>query len=75
MTEGLALTACGLGLGLGMALLLGPVLESSLHGVGGRDPMTYAMVGALLAGVAALASYLPARRAADVEAAAALRRE
>lgn len=75
MTEGVALAAIGIGVGLAVTFMLARLLESSLHGVGGRDPMTYLMVAALLAGVAALASYLPARRAAGVEAADALRRE
>ena len=75
MGQGLALTAIGIGLGLTLALGLARFLESLLYGVGAADPLTYSVVAGLLAGVAAAASYLPARRAASIEPAIALRRE
>jgi putative ABC transport system permease protein len=44
-----------------------------LIGISGKDPLTFAAVGALLAAVALGASYLPARRASRVDPIAALR--
>lgn len=73
--EGARLTAVGLVLGLGASLLVSRVLASFLFGVGATDPATYAGVAALLAAVALLACYLPARRAAHVDPMAALRSE
>jgi putative ABC transport system permease protein len=75
MGEGLALTVMGMGLGLCLAIVLTRFLGNLLFEVGPFDPSTYALVAALLASVAAVASYLPARRAAMVEPAVALRRE
>jgi ABC-type lipoprotein release transport system permease subunit len=51
------------------------VLSSQLFGVSGRDPLTYAAISAVLAGVALVASWLPARRATRVDPALALRAE
>lgn len=75
MGQGLALTVMGIGLGLALALMLGRFFESLLYSVAATDPTTYSAVAVLLVGVAAAASYLPARRAARVEPAIALRRE
>jgi putative ABC transport system permease protein len=46
-----------------------------VYGVSTRDPLTYAAVALSLVAVAALASWIPAQRAASVEPAVALRRE
>jgi ABC-type lipoprotein release transport system permease subunit len=51
------------------------VLQSLLFGVGARDPLTFVAVAALLGGVAILASWLPARRAARVDPLTAMRAE
>jgi putative ABC transport system permease protein len=67
--------AFGLGAGILAALATSRVLSSALHGVGPRDPATLAAVVVVLAAAAALASYLPARRAARVDPMTALRNE
>jgi predicted permease len=69
----LALT--GVGAGLVLASLVTRALSKLLFGVGARDPMTLAVVSALLILVALLASFLPARRAARVDPMVALRYE
>ena len=71
--RGLALTAAGLAIGLGGALMLTQLMSGVLYGVKATDPATFAGVAALLLGVAALASWIPARRAASVDPVEALR--
>jgi ABC-type antimicrobial peptide transport system permease subunit len=73
--EGLALTALGAGLGIVAALAAGSVVASLLFGVTPRDPITLAGVVVVLAAVAMLASWLPARRAARVDPLVAMRGE
>jgi putative ABC transport system permease protein len=75
LRQGLGLVASGLLLGLALAVVLRRVLASLLFGVSPTDPPTLAAVGVLLALVAALACWLPARRAAAVAPAVALRHE
>jgi ABC-type antimicrobial peptide transport system permease subunit len=65
----------GIVLGLVTASLLAPVVESLLVGVRPTDPLTFASVSALLLLVAAVASYLPARRAGGIDPVEALREE
>jgi putative ABC transport system permease protein len=65
--QGLALTVTGIGVGLVGAFWLMHLLASLLFGVGATDIGTFAGVAAVLLAVAALASYLPARRAARVD--------
>ena len=67
--------ALGLGAGIFAAMAASRILASTLHGVGPRDPATFAAVVLVLAGAAALASWLPARRAARVDPMTALRNE
>jgi len=62
-------------LGLVAALGLSRLLAGLLYGVAPTDPPTYALICALLVGVAALASWLPARRAARVDPVIAMRVE
>ena len=73
--EGLRLTALGLAIGVGGALALSRVLSSFLYGIGAADPVTYAAVAILLAACAALACWIPARRAASIDPMRALRAE
>ena len=75
LRQGMAPVLAGLALGLGGAAAASRVLRGLLYGVGGTDPITYAGVAAFLAGVALLASYLPARRAALADPIVALRNE
>jgi putative ABC transport system permease protein len=71
--RGLILVATGIGIGLVLAMLLARTLASHLFGVGAMDPLTYGGVALLLAVVAMIASYLPARRATRVDPVVALR--
>jgi putative ABC transport system permease protein len=72
---GLTLTALGLIFGLAGSLALTRLLETLLFGVGVRDPFTMAAAGTILIVVSILACYFPARRAAQVDPAVALRYE
>ena len=73
--DGLVLIGSGIALGMGVAVVVTRVLSSLLYGVEPIDPLTYAVGAAALAGVALLATYLPARRAARVDPVDALRAE
>lgn len=69
------LAAIGLIIGLGLTLMSTRVLESLLYGVGPRDPLVLSVSMVVLAGVAALASWIPARRASRIDPIEALRME
>ncbi len=73
--HGLLLAGIGAVLGLGAACGVTRLMSSLLFGITPLDPATYAMVSMLLIGAAALASYLPARRATAVDPVDALRSE
>jgi putative ABC transport system permease protein len=73
--QGMRLVAIGLGLGLVGAWLLSRVLASQLYGITRQDPLTYLTVAGLLALVALTASWLPARRATQVDPMLSLRSE
>jgi putative ABC transport system permease protein len=70
-----ALASVGVALGLAGAGVLTRVLSSLLYGVSAIDPLTYALVGLAFGAVAALASFLPARRATQVDPLVVLRSE
>lgn len=73
--QGMILAATGIVLGLGASLALTRVVKSYLVGVSSTDFLTFAGVPAVLLVVAAVASYLPARRASLIDPSQALRDE
>src|SRR6266699_1823261 len=73
--EGARLTIMGVFAGLAAALGLTQLMRSLLFGVSAVDPVTFATVAALLALVAIVACYIPARRAMRTDPAATLRYE
>jgi putative ABC transport system permease protein len=73
--QAMRVAALGLGVGLAGAFALTRLMRSILYEVGATDPLVFAAVGLLLAAVAALASFIPARRATRVEPVAALHYE
>lgn len=75
VADGAKLAGGGLLLGAILALVLGRVLRSQLTEVGSLDPMLFLAVGILMSAAALVAAYVPARRAARVDPAIALRAE
>jgi len=73
--QGMALTAVGILIGLFAAYLLTRFLAALLFSVSATDPVTFVLIPVLLATVALLACYLPARRAARVDPLIAIRHE
>lgn len=71
--EGAQLAVIGVSIGAVVALAVGQLLATQLYGVHGRDPLTLVATALLLAAVALLASYIPARRATRVDPIIALR--
>ena len=72
---GLRLSAVGIAAGLAAALLLTRVMTSMLVGIKPSDPITFGVMTALFLLIAAIATWMPARRAAALDPSAALREE
>jgi len=75
MRESLILVAAGVGIGIPAALAAARLVSSVLYGLKASDPVTIASSALVMIAVAALAGYLPARRAAKVDPMVALRYE
>ena len=73
--EGLKLAGIGVVAGLAVAYGVTRLLSTLLFGVKAADPATFAAVAVMVAAIALLAAYIPARRAAGIEAADALRHQ
>src|ERR1700723_2920802 len=73
--EGMLLVAIGLAVGLAGAVTLTRFVRTMLFDVSASDPITFGTISALLAAVAFVACYVPARRATRVDPLAALREE
>jgi predicted permease len=73
--QAVALVGIGIGVGLVAAFGLTRVMRSLLFGVSTTDAVTYGLLAVVLAAVALVASYIPARRAAGVPPIIALRRD
>jgi len=75
VAQTLTLAAAGMAIGVAASWLLGRSLSGLLYGVTPTDPATFAIMLAILLMVAAIAGYLPARRASRIDPLAALRAE
>ena len=75
LRQGLWLTAIGIGIGIAIALMVTRVMSAFLFGVSLVDPLTYVAVACLLAAMTLVATYLPARRASQIDPVVALRAE
>ena len=73
LRRGVLLAVIGLVVGVGGSLGLTRLMESLLFGVGARDPFTMTLVAVVLALVAVIACYVPARRATKIDPLLALR--
>jgi putative ABC transport system permease protein len=73
--QGMALMVAGVGLGLLGAFLLTRLLSSMLFGVSAIDPLTFLVAPMALVSIALMATWIPARRAAQIDPAIALRYE
>jgi len=75
LRQGLTVTLAGIAVGLAASLALTRLLRNQLYNVSPTDPAVLALAAGLLAAAAALASYLPARRAMRVDPMEALRNQ
>jgi len=75
LRQGFVLAVAGIAIGLAGSVLAARLLSSFLFGIEPSDPLTYALVSALLLFVTLLASFIPSRRALRVDPLTALRAE
>jgi predicted permease len=75
MRESLLVVTIGVALGIPAALGMGHFISSQLFGLSPRDPLTLTAASLLLTAASVVASYLPARRAAEIDPMVALRHE
>jgi ABC-type antimicrobial peptide transport system permease subunit len=71
--QGMRMIVAGVAIGAGLALGLSQLLSRLIFGVSPRDPLVFVAAPMILAAVALIASYVPARRAAQVDPVIALR--
>lgn len=75
LRQSLRLVLVGLAIGIVISLAISRALAAFLYGVGTTDPLTYCIVCGLLIGIALVAGFVPARKAASVNPLKALRTE
>jgi hypothetical protein len=75
LMHGLVLSTAGIVVGLVVAAALGRAMSSLLFGIAPMDPVAYLVAIGVMLAAAAFASYLPARRAADIDPIVTLRAE
>lgn len=75
LSEGMRMTLVGVVIGLAGALALSQLMTKVVFGISAADPITFAGVAILLAGIVLLTSYVPARRAMNVDPIVALRHD
>ncbi|MEW6735502.1 MAG: FtsX-like permease family protein, partial [Acidobacteriota bacterium] len=75
LKHGLQLILIGVGIGLAIGIIFTRLITSLLYGISAIDPVTFLGTPVLLAIVALVASYIPARRAARVDPMIALRHD
>jgi predicted permease len=73
--KGMALALCGVAAGLAGAFVLSRLMQSLLFGVRPDDPLTFVVISLMLMLITFLASYVPARRAAQIDPIVSLRYE
>jgi putative ABC transport system permease protein len=73
LLEATGMILVGLAVGVGVALAAARTLSSFLYGVSASDPLTFVTVATLMGAIGVIATFLPARRAANLDPLAALR--
>jgi putative ABC transport system permease protein len=75
LSDALTIGVIGVVIGAGVAAALSRLLAGLLFGVTAHDPLTFTVLPPALLAIAALASWIPARRALAVDPMVALRNE